>query len=333
MKQRDGASADGRIADVGYPTSCGTHRSVRASTRAGAARFRPRRSAGCALPRDRRHRKRRTRVCLREPGLEREAERRKYARTSSATRSGGGLDQPAPHSRGVAGRSRWLDPPPRFGGSPHGVRASGSRLHLRDRVCGCAGDYLRSYQQAHPDWVFVFPDPDANLEQTSRRSTAAADRDAALDPPLGSSRGHRASQPIPSGAGSGGYAGTDGRLRRHRQLHLSSRVELQRYAARRSARTCCRRIASAFDISGSSKPALTNQFERPRPPHSRARARPPAARRLRTSPRWSTSASSSRRAWSTPGNRIEDAKRMLRRQRGLRRSAATTSRPSSSRRV
>ena len=30
----------------------------------------------------------------------------------------------------------------------------------------CAGNYFRSYQQAHPDWVFVFPDPGANLEQT-----------------------------------------------------------------------------------------------------------------------------------------------------------------------
>src|SRR5687767_8589060 len=30
----------------------------------------------------------------------------------------------------------------------------------------CAGNYFRAYQRAHPDWVFVFPDPDANLEQT-----------------------------------------------------------------------------------------------------------------------------------------------------------------------
>ena len=30
----------------------------------------------------------------------------------------------------------------------------------------CAGNYFRSYQKAHPDWVFVFPDPGANLEQT-----------------------------------------------------------------------------------------------------------------------------------------------------------------------
>jgi hypothetical protein len=30
----------------------------------------------------------------------------------------------------------------------------------------CAGSYFRDYQQAHPDWVFVFPDQDANLEQT-----------------------------------------------------------------------------------------------------------------------------------------------------------------------
>lgn len=31
---------------------------------------------------------------------------------------------------------------------------------------GCAGNYFRAYQRAHPDWVFVFPDPEANLEQT-----------------------------------------------------------------------------------------------------------------------------------------------------------------------
>ena len=31
---------------------------------------------------------------------------------------------------------------------------------------GCAGNYFRTYQNAHPDWVFVFPDPDADLEQT-----------------------------------------------------------------------------------------------------------------------------------------------------------------------
>jgi hypothetical protein len=30
----------------------------------------------------------------------------------------------------------------------------------------CAGNYFRAYQKAHPDWVFVFPDQDANLEQT-----------------------------------------------------------------------------------------------------------------------------------------------------------------------
>ncbi len=31
---------------------------------------------------------------------------------------------------------------------------------------GCAGDYFRTYQHAHPDWVFAFPDRNANLEQT-----------------------------------------------------------------------------------------------------------------------------------------------------------------------
>jgi hypothetical protein len=33
-------------------------------------------------------------------------------------------------------------------------------------MAGCAGNYFREYQQAHPDWVFVFPDSEANLEQT-----------------------------------------------------------------------------------------------------------------------------------------------------------------------
>jgi len=44
---------------------------------------------------------------------------------------------------------------------------------LRFVVCGalvlpmgCAGSYFREYQQAHPDWVFAFPDSEANLEQT-----------------------------------------------------------------------------------------------------------------------------------------------------------------------
>lgn len=31
---------------------------------------------------------------------------------------------------------------------------------------GCAGSYFRDYQRAHPDWVFAFPDPGADLEQT-----------------------------------------------------------------------------------------------------------------------------------------------------------------------
>jgi hypothetical protein len=30
----------------------------------------------------------------------------------------------------------------------------------------CAGNYFRDYQNAHPDWVFAFPDSEANLEQT-----------------------------------------------------------------------------------------------------------------------------------------------------------------------
>lgn len=31
---------------------------------------------------------------------------------------------------------------------------------------GCAGSYFRAYQEAHPDWVFAFPDPEADLERT-----------------------------------------------------------------------------------------------------------------------------------------------------------------------
>jgi hypothetical protein len=31
---------------------------------------------------------------------------------------------------------------------------------------GCAGNYFRSYQKTHPEWVFAFPDTEANLEQT-----------------------------------------------------------------------------------------------------------------------------------------------------------------------
>jgi len=33
-------------------------------------------------------------------------------------------------------------------------------------LSACAGNYFRAYQKAHPDWVFVFPDQDASLEQT-----------------------------------------------------------------------------------------------------------------------------------------------------------------------
>ena len=33
-------------------------------------------------------------------------------------------------------------------------------------LSGCAGNYFRTYQQAHPDWVFAFRDAEANLEQT-----------------------------------------------------------------------------------------------------------------------------------------------------------------------
>lgn len=31
---------------------------------------------------------------------------------------------------------------------------------------GCAGNYFRQYQRAHPDWVFAFPDSEADVEQT-----------------------------------------------------------------------------------------------------------------------------------------------------------------------
>jgi hypothetical protein len=33
-------------------------------------------------------------------------------------------------------------------------------------LAGCAGSYFRAYQAGHPDWVFAFPDSEANLEQT-----------------------------------------------------------------------------------------------------------------------------------------------------------------------
>jgi hypothetical protein len=39
-------------------------------------------------------------------------------------------------------------------------------LLLALAALGCAGNYFRSYQKAHPEWVFAFPDETANLEQT-----------------------------------------------------------------------------------------------------------------------------------------------------------------------
>jgi hypothetical protein len=33
-------------------------------------------------------------------------------------------------------------------------------------LTSCAGNYFREYQRAHPEWVFAFPDTEANLEQT-----------------------------------------------------------------------------------------------------------------------------------------------------------------------
>lgn len=43
------------------------------------------------------------------------------------------------------------------------VTALGAVLSL---LGGCTGSYFRAYQAAHPDWVFAFPDDQADLEQT-----------------------------------------------------------------------------------------------------------------------------------------------------------------------
>lgn len=45
-------------------------------------------------------------------------------------------------------------------------RSVAAALACSALVAGCAGSYFRTYQKTHPDWVFAFPDPDANLEQT-----------------------------------------------------------------------------------------------------------------------------------------------------------------------
>jgi len=46
------------------------------------------------------------------------------------------------------------------------TRSIAAALACAALLAGCAGNYFRTYQKAHPEWVFVFPDPDANLEQT-----------------------------------------------------------------------------------------------------------------------------------------------------------------------
>ena len=46
-------------------------------------------------------------------------------------------------------------------------RIAGLLLSAAALLAGaCAGNYFRSYQKAHPNWVFAFPDNEANLEQT-----------------------------------------------------------------------------------------------------------------------------------------------------------------------
>jgi hypothetical protein len=49
---------------------------------------------------------------------------------------------------------------------PTVVQRSLALLACAIAVSACAGNYFRTYQKAHPDWVFVFPDQEANLEQT-----------------------------------------------------------------------------------------------------------------------------------------------------------------------
>jgi hypothetical protein len=46
------------------------------------------------------------------------------------------------------------------------TRSLAAALACAALLAGCAGNYFRTYQKAHPDWVFAFPDPDANLERT-----------------------------------------------------------------------------------------------------------------------------------------------------------------------
>jgi hypothetical protein len=46
------------------------------------------------------------------------------------------------------------------------IRAGSTGLALALLLLGCAGNYFREYQRAHPDWIFAFPDTEADLEQT-----------------------------------------------------------------------------------------------------------------------------------------------------------------------
>src|SRR5512145_1079843 len=46
------------------------------------------------------------------------------------------------------------------------TRSVAAALACAALLAGCAGNYFRAYQKAHPDWVFAFPDDQADLEQT-----------------------------------------------------------------------------------------------------------------------------------------------------------------------
>jgi hypothetical protein len=97
----------------------------------------------------------------------------------------------------------------------------------------CSGSYFRAYQEAHPDWEFVFPDQDANLEQTVASLYAP--------PPLGTQLSIRRLeilrvdqepwQPIPfEELRSGAYASTDDAdYAVVANYHCIGRVDLQKY--------------------------------------------------------------------------------------------------------
>ena len=98
---------------------------------------------------------------------------------------------------------------------------------------GCAGNYFRAYQETHPDWAFVFPDRDANLEQTVASLYAP--------PPIGTQLSIRRLellrvdtepwQPIPfEQLRSGAYVSTDeADYAVVADYVCQSRVDLQRY--------------------------------------------------------------------------------------------------------